>query len=106
MISRAMHRTHILAAIAAAGLAITMVGRVNAQGIPRYDHFDNNYNNNDYNQRDSYTNQRDSSANDNRSSLPAGTVLPVRLDEPLSSKNNSQGDKFSATVIHGSDDAG
>lgn len=37
--------------------------------------------------------------------LPVGTVLPLRLDRPLSSKTAMAGDKFSATVRAGSDDA-
>lgn len=50
--------------------------------------------------------QRDYRSTYNRDSLPAGTVIPVRLDQALSSRDNSSGDKFSATVIRGSDDAG
>jgi hypothetical protein len=38
--------------------------------------------------------------------LPAGTVIPVTLDEPLSSDGNSPGDRFTATVKSGRDDAG
>jgi len=38
--------------------------------------------------------------------IAAGTVIPVRLDEKLSSDNNSEGDRFTATVETGRDDAG
>src|SRR5438067_3663786 len=38
--------------------------------------------------------------------LPAGTVIPVRLDAGLSSKDSQRGDKFSATVKPGNGDAG
>ncbi len=38
--------------------------------------------------------------------LPSGTVLPVVLDMPLSSNSSQSGDKFTATVKYGSDDAG
>ncbi len=38
--------------------------------------------------------------------LPSGTVIPVQLNGPLSSKTNQPGDKFSATVKYGRDDAG
>jgi len=41
-----------------------------------------------------------------RVTLPAGTVIPVTLDEVLSSNENRQGDKFSATLVSGRDDAG
>lgn len=40
-----------------------------------------------------------------RIALPVGTVLPLRLDRPLSSKTAMAGDKFSATVRAGTDDA-
>ncbi len=81
-------------AILAAGVALMLTTAAFAQNNQRYDNSNSNYN------------QRDNSVNDNRTSLPSGTVIPVRLDEALSSKNNSQGDKFTATVIRGSDDAG
>jgi len=49
-------------------------------------------------------------ANDRRfrrgSFLAPGTVIPVRLDESLSSDNNNEGDRFTATVETGRDDAG
>jgi hypothetical protein len=38
--------------------------------------------------------------------LPVGTVIPVRLDDSLSSDGNSVGDKFTATIRSGQDDAG
>ncbi len=38
--------------------------------------------------------------------LPAGTVIPVTLDTPLSSSNSRPGDRFTATVQNGSDNAG
>jgi hypothetical protein len=38
--------------------------------------------------------------------LPSGTVIPVTLDAPLSSKDSQKGDKFSATVRSGNDDGG
>lgn len=38
--------------------------------------------------------------------LPSGTVVPVKLDVPLSSKTSQPGDKFTATVVNGSEDAG
>jgi hypothetical protein len=40
-----------------------------------------------------------------RVSLPVGTVIPVRLDRPLSSRTAMAGDKFTATVRAGRDDA-
>lgn len=76
----------------AAALAITISSAAWAQDSQRYD-------NNTQNQRNTY-------ANYNRTGLPAGTVIPVRLDNSLSSKEASRGDKFTATVIRGSDDAG
>lgn len=36
---------------------------------------------------------------------PAGTVIPVTLDESLKSNENSEGDRFTATVQSGRDDA-
>ncbi len=36
----------------------------------------------------------------------AGTVIPVELDQPLSSRANREGDRFTATVKTGSDDGG
>ena len=41
-----------------------------------------------------------------REVLPEGTVIPVRLDDSLSSKSSRRGDKFTATVRFGRDDAG
>jgi uncharacterized Zn-binding protein involved in type VI secretion len=38
--------------------------------------------------------------------LPAGTIIPVTLDDALSSNENSAGDKFTATLRSGQDDAG
>ena len=38
--------------------------------------------------------------------LNSGTVIPAELDQPLSSKANRSGDRFSATVRSGEDDAG
>ncbi len=38
--------------------------------------------------------------------LPTGTVVKVKLDQDLSSKNNRVGEKFTATTIEGQDDAG
>ncbi len=38
--------------------------------------------------------------------LPVGTVIPVRLDTPLSSKHSRPGDRFRATVRYGQDDGG
>ena len=38
--------------------------------------------------------------------LPSGTVVPVRLDHALSSGTARVGDRFTATVRYGSDDAG
>ena len=80
-----------LSAIMAAGLAMTLITAADAQRNQRYD--------------DGY-NQREVSANDNRTALPSGTVIPVRLDAALSSKTANAGDKFTATVIGGADDAG
>lgn len=74
-----------------AGFALTLMSAAFGQGTQRYD---NSYN------------QRNNSAGYNRTDLPTGTVIPVRLDESLSSNNNASGDKFTATVIYGSDDAG
>jgi len=47
-----------------------------------------------------------SAANRNRVVLPEGAVIPVRLDTALSSKYNRPGDRFTATVRSGTDDAG
>lgn len=41
-----------------------------------------------------------------REVLPAGTVIPVRLEEPLSSKSSRPGDKFTVTVRPGPESAG
>lgn len=41
-----------------------------------------------------------------RVTLPVGTVIPVQLNSALSSKTSQPGDKFSATVKYGRDDAG
>ncbi|MGC8669397.1 MAG: stalk domain-containing protein [Chthonomonadales bacterium] len=41
-----------------------------------------------------------------REVLPVGTVIPVRLDTPLSSKHSRPGDRFRATVRYGQDDGG
>ena len=49
---------------------------------------------------------RTSNAAMSRITLPSGTVIPMRLDDELSSKNNEQGDKFSATIKSGRDDGG
>jgi hypothetical protein len=38
--------------------------------------------------------------------LPTGTVIPVRLDDSLSSKTSQKGDIFTTTVRSGPDDAG
>jgi hypothetical protein len=38
--------------------------------------------------------------------LPVGSVIPVKLDQQLSSKDNRPGDRFTATVQYGRDDAG
>lgn len=38
--------------------------------------------------------------------IPAGTVIPVTLDEALRSDESSEGDRFTATVQAGRDDAG
>jgi len=38
--------------------------------------------------------------------LPAGTVIPVRLDEALRSNEAREGDRFTATIEAGRDDAG
>jgi hypothetical protein len=45
-------------------------------------------------------------ADTHRVTLPVGTVIPVKLDQSLNSKNNEPGDKFTATVRYGRDDAG
>jgi hypothetical protein len=45
-------------------------------------------------------------ADTHRVTLPVGTVIPVKLDQSLSSKNSQPGDKFTATVRYGRDDAG
>jgi len=39
-------------------------------------------------------------------SLPAGTVLPAKLDDSLTSNDAREGDRFSATIESGRDDAG
>jgi hypothetical protein len=41
-----------------------------------------------------------------RIALPTGTVIPVKLDQTISSKVNRPGDRFTATVKYGQDDAG
>jgi hypothetical protein len=41
-----------------------------------------------------------------RVTLPSGTVIPVQLNSELSSKKSQPGDKFTATVKYGRDDAG
>lgn len=41
-----------------------------------------------------------------RTTLPAGTVIPVQLNQTLNSKTSESGDKFTATVKYGQDDAG
>lgn len=84
----------LLGPVAAAGFALTLTIASTAQGTQRFDNNETNYQ------------RRDNSANSNRNSLPLGTVIPVRLDDPLNSNSASQGDKFTATVIRGSDDAG
>jgi len=38
--------------------------------------------------------------------LPTGAVIPVKLNQSLSSKTSRPGDKFTATVRYGPDDAG
>lgn len=38
--------------------------------------------------------------------LPSGTVIPVKLDSDLSSNENREGDRFTATIESGRDDAG
>jgi hypothetical protein len=38
--------------------------------------------------------------------LPAGTVIPVKLDDTLNSRDNREGDSFTATLESGRDDAG
>jgi hypothetical protein len=43
---------------------------------------------------------------DRRVTLPSGTVIPVKLNQALSSKSNYSGDRFFATVKYGADDAG
>src|SRR5438874_195791 len=41
-----------------------------------------------------------------RAIVPAGTIIPVKLDTTLNSKKNRPGDRFTATVKYGQDDAG
>ena len=43
---------------------------------------------------------------DHRMTLPVGTVIPVTLDQSLDSRHSQPGDKFTATVREGRDDAG
>jgi|SRR5579884_78224 len=81
-----------LGALIAAGLALTLMTAAYAQSTPRYNN--------------TYGNQGANSANYNRTALPSGTVIPVRLDESLSSKDATAGDTFTSTLIKGSDDAG
>ena len=59
-----------------------------------------------YRERGARASQRDDSPNYGRTSLPSGTVIPVRLDDALSSKSAARGDRFTATVIPGADNAG
>jgi hypothetical protein len=49
---------------------------------------------------------RRSQNNGRRITLPTGTVIPVRLDDSLSSDESREGDRFTATVVSGRDDAG
>lgn len=65
------------------------------------------------NDRESYRG-RDRDTNDSTTTrrfsrtayVPVGTVIPVRLDESLRSDEARQGDKFTATIASGRDDAG
>jgi len=43
---------------------------------------------------------------DQKLMLPAGTVIPVKLDQSLDSKHSQPGDRFFASVKQGRDDAG
>lgn len=45
-------------------------------------------------------------ADTTRVTLPSGTVIPVQLNSELTSKKSQPGDKFTATVKYGRDDAG
>jgi len=54
--------------------------------------------------RPTYNNEYRSSAA--RIVLPVGTVIPVRLEDRLTSDQNVVGDRFTATVENGRDDAG
>jgi hypothetical protein len=80
------------AMLVAAGLALTASTAASAQRTQRYDN-------------SNFGRVRETATYD-RTGLPSGTVIPVRLNEPLSSRDASAGDKFTATLISGSDDAG
>lgn len=43
---------------------------------------------------------------DHNITLPVGTVVPVKLNQSLDSKHSQPGDKFTATIKEGRDDAG
>jgi len=45
-------------------------------------------------------------ADTTRITLPSGTVIPVQLNSELNSRRSQPGDKFTATVKYGRDDAG
>jgi hypothetical protein len=50
--------------------------------------------------------RRNVNRNANTITLNEGTVIPVELDVPLSSRTNRSGDQFTATLRSGSEDAG
>jgi len=66
------------------------------------------------NDRENYRGQDKINDNDNRTArrfrrtaaIPIGTVIPVTLDESLKSDESNEGDRFTATVHAGRDDAG
>jgi hypothetical protein len=72
----ASNRSRSRAGLFAAGLALSLLSLTAAQAAPH------------------------------RVVLPAGSVIPVRLDQSLSSKTARTGERFTATVRYGRDDAG
>lgn len=87
--------------VSAACLAMSLGNAASAQNDQRYN--DDRY----YRpQQQSNYDRPNANYRDSQYSLPAGTVIPVRLNQHLGSRDNSSGDSFTATVISGPDDAG
>jgi hypothetical protein len=73
--------------------------RVASNDTPRDEQYNNRQNRYRNNSGREYRRSR-------MTTLPAGTVIPVKLDDTLTSNENREGDKFTATVVSGRDDAG